>query len=90
MGSVTTEYDPVPGYNAQVRRLVLLAVFALALVWAQFSESGAPALHARLELAIDPLMPARVYLFKDDQPFRLSPIQAVMPLHVDRFYRERV
>ena len=73
-----------------MRRLVLLAVFALALVWAQFSESGAPALHARLELAIDPVMPARVYLFKDDQPFRLSPIQAVMPLHVDRFYRERV
>jgi hypothetical protein len=69
---------------------MLLALFALALLWAQFRESGAPALHARLELAIDPVMPARVYLFKDNQPFRLSPIQAVMPLHVDRFYRERL
>jgi hypothetical protein len=73
-----------------VRRLVLLAVFGLALVWAQFRESGVPDLHARLELVIDPLMPARVYLFKDNQPFRLSPIQAMMPLHVDRFYRERM
>jgi hypothetical protein len=77
-------------YNADVRRLILLALFALALVWAQFRESGSPELHARLELAIDPAMPARVYLFKDNQPFRLSPIQAVMPLHVDRFYRERL
>src|SRR6266581_1509599 len=71
-------------------RAVLLASFALALVWAQFRESGAPELRARLELSIDPLMPARVYLFKDGQPFRLSPIQAVLPLHVDRFYRERL
>ena len=73
-----------------MRRLVLIALFGLALVWAQFRESGAPELHARLELIIDPLLPARVYLFKDNQPFRLSPIQAVMPLHVDRFYRERL
>jgi hypothetical protein len=71
-------------------RTVLLALFALALVWAQFRESGEPGLRARLELAIDPLMPARVYLFKDGQPFRLSPIQAVLPLHADRFYRERL
>jgi hypothetical protein len=73
-----------------VRRLFLLIPFGIALVWAQFRESGSPELHARLDLAIDPLMPARVYLFKDNQPFRLSPVQAVMPLHVDRFYRERV
>jgi hypothetical protein len=35
-------------------------------------------------------MPARVYLFKDGKPFRLSPIQALLPLHVDLFYRERL
>jgi hypothetical protein len=71
-------------------RAVFVSLFALALVWAQFRESGAPELRARLELAIDPVMPARVYLFKDGRPFRLSPVQAVMPLHVDRFYRERL
>src|SRR3984893_8223039 len=76
--------------SVSMRRAILLSLFALALVWAQFRESGDPQLRARLELAIDPLMPARVYLFKDSQPFRLSPIQALLPLHVDRFYRERL
>ena len=72
------------------RRPMLLGLFALALVWAQIRNSSVPELGARLELEIRPLMPARVYLFKDDQPFRLSPVQAVMPLHVDLFYRERL
>ncbi len=71
-------------------RALFLAIFILALAGAQFRESGLPGLRARLELAIDPLMPARVYLFKDDKPFRLSPVQAVLPLHVDLFYRERL
>jgi hypothetical protein len=35
-------------------------------------------------------MPARVYLFKDKAPFRLSPVQAMLPLRVDLFYRERL
>jgi hypothetical protein len=72
-----------------MRRSILLTLFALALLWAQH-EAGAPELHARLELAIDPLMPARVYLFKDGRPFRLSPVQALLPLRVDLFYRERL
>ena len=47
-------------------------------------------LSARLELLTDPQMPARVYLFKDKTPFRLSPVQAMLPLRVDLFYRERL
>lgn len=47
-------------------------------------------LAARLELATEPGMPVRVYLFKDKQPFRLSPVQAMLPLRVDLFYRERL
>jgi hypothetical protein len=35
-------------------------------------------------------MPARVYLFKDGRPFRLSPVDALLPLRVDLFYRERL
>ena len=34
------------------------------------------------------VVPARVYLFKDGRPFRLSPVQAMLPLRVDLFYRE--
>jgi hypothetical protein len=50
---------------------------------------------ARLEIAVvrgdtGETTPARVYLFKDDQPFRLSPVDVLLPLRVDRFYRERL
>jgi hypothetical protein len=53
-------------------------------------ESGRPELAAHLEIATEPLLAARVYLFKDGRPFRLSPVQATLPLRVDMFYRERV
>lgn len=72
------------------RRPILLGLFALALVGAQIRISSISELGARLELEIRPLMPARVYLFKDNQPFRLSPVDALLPLKVDLFYRERL
>ncbi|MBI1789202.1 MAG: CehA/McbA family metallohydrolase, partial [Acidobacteria bacterium] len=75
---------------SRISRPQLLAAFTVALAWAQFRESGASELAARLELAIEPRMPARVYLFKDGRPFRLSPVQALLPLRVDSFYRERI
>ena len=74
----------------RIRRWYLLSLFGLALAWAQFRESGDPQLAAHLELATEPLVPARVYLFKDGRPFRLSPVQAMLPLRVDLFYRERL
>lgn len=73
---------------AVIRGLGLLSV-SLAVA-AQFIESGDAKLKARLEVTIEPRMPARVYLFKDDKPFRLSPVQAQLPLRVDSFYRERI
>ena len=69
-----------------MRRAVLLTAFGLAVLWAAQLRD----LSARLELVTDPMMPARVYLFKDKQPFRLSPVQAMLPLRVDLFYRERL
>ncbi len=36
------------------------------------------------------VIPVRVYLFKDEQPFRLSPVDSMLPLRVDLFYRERL
>src|SRR5258706_13356885 len=75
---------------AVITRGWLAFIFALALAWAQFRESGLPEIAAHLELATEPLMPVRVYLLKDNQPFRLSPIQALLPLKVDLFYRERL
>ena len=74
----------------RIRRSHLVTFFGLTLAWAQFRESGVPGLAAHLELITDPLVPARVYLFKDGRPFRLSPVQAMLPLRVDLFYRERL
>ncbi len=73
-----------------MKRSFLAALFALAVGWAQFRGSGDPSLAAHLELEVEPRMPARVYLFKDGRPFRLSPVQAMLPLRVDLFYRERL
>ncbi|MCP5116039.1 MAG: hypothetical protein GY953_34865, partial [bacterium] len=72
------------------RRPLVALPFALAILFAQFRESGSPELHARLEISTEPRMPVRVYLFKGNRPFRLSPVDAHMPLRVDLFYRERL
>src|SRR5712692_8535847 len=78
---------PLPhGRRSVLKRGFLLGTFGFALAWAQFR----PELTARLELLTDPQLPARVYLFKDGRPFRLSPVQALLPLRVDLFYRERL
>jgi hypothetical protein len=74
----------------RISRPLLILPFALALMLAQFRESGLEELHARLVLMSEPRMPVRVYLFKNDRPYRLSPIQALLPLRVDSFYRERI
>jgi hypothetical protein len=71
-----------------MRRVNLFFGTVLLLMWLQFRESGLPGLSAELELSTG--VPARVYLFKDDRPFRLSPVDALLPLHVDLFYRERL
>ncbi len=80
----------MPAPTNALRRFALLCCFAAALVCAQLHESRAPSLDAHLELETEPLMPARVYLFKDGRPFRFSPVQALLPLRVDMFYRERL
>src|SRR4029453_2590936 len=71
-----------------MRRVNLFFGTVLLLLWVQFRETGLPGLSAELDLSTG--VPARVYLFKDDRPFRLSPVHALLPLHVDLFYRERL
>ena len=79
------------------RRSPLLALAAMALVsasaWVGLQRD--PSLAARLEVAAvrrdtGQTIPARVYLFKDGRPFRLSPVDAMLPLRVDTFYREHL
>ncbi|MFN0170076.1 MAG: CehA/McbA family metallohydrolase [Bryobacteraceae bacterium] len=73
------------------RRVLVLTVFTAALGLAYlWGQEGDPALSARLTIRTEPLVPARVYLFKSNRPFRLSPVDALLPLSVDSFYRERL
>jgi hypothetical protein len=73
----------------------LFAAFLLAIGVAQVDDSLRPEFAAHLEIVVQrsdtgELMPARVYLFKGGQPFRLSPVDAHLPLRADLFYRERI
>jgi hypothetical protein len=71
-----------------MRRANLFFGSVVLLAWLQFRESGLPGLSAELEISTG--VPSRVYLFKDNRPFRLSPVDALLPLKVDSFYRERL
>ncbi|HSB15746.1 MAG TPA: CehA/McbA family metallohydrolase [Bryobacteraceae bacterium] len=76
-------------------RLLLILGFALALGLAQIRDSLRPAFAASLDVAVmdastGRITPARVYLFKDGRPSRLSPVDALLPLRVDLYYRERL
>lgn len=64
---------------------MLLGLFA-ALAAGQMYRTAR--LTARLELSIEQAPGARVYLFKSGKPFRLHPVDAVIPLNVDLFYRD--
>jgi len=41
---------------------------------------------AKLEIQTN--LPTRIYLFKDNRPFRLHPVDAILPLKLDLFYRD--
>jgi len=49
---------------------------------------GPPSFAATLDLSTG--MPARVYLWKGTTPFRLAPVDAVLPIKTDLFYRDRL
>jgi hypothetical protein len=72
-----------------------LASFAVVSTAAWVGLQRDPALEVRLEVVsirrdTGQNVPSRVYLFKDGRPFRLSPVDAMLPLRVDSFYRERL
>ncbi len=73
-----------------MRRALLLLSLSGLLVLAHLRISAQANLAGHVEVTVDPLMPARVYLFRGEHPFRLSPVEALMPLRVDLYYRERL
>lgn len=75
--------------------LLVLTSFAVASLAAWAGVQRDAALEARLEIVSTrrdngQTIPTRIYLFKDGRPFRLSPVDVMLPLRVDMFYRERL
>jgi hypothetical protein len=68
----------------------VLTAFGLMLLYAGWQNPGPPSFASRLELSIEPRMPARVYLFKNNRPFKMQPVQAALPIKSDQFYRDRL
>lgn len=64
-------------------RLWMFLALGLTLAVAQLQHTATA---SKLQLTLNE--PARVYLFKNDRPFRLHPVDAIMPLKVDLFYRD--
>jgi hypothetical protein len=78
-----------------ILRCCLFIAFLLALGYAQVRDTLRPEFAAQLEIVVEQtgtgeVVPARAYLFRSGQPFRLSPADSHLPLRVDLYYRERV
>jgi hypothetical protein len=67
-------------------RLWMLLGLCAALALGQIYRSTR--LTARVEVSLEGAPGARLYLFKSGKPFRLHPVDAVIPLNVDLFYRD--
>ena len=71
--------------------LGVAAVISCSEQGALFRTRHAVRLHVNVQRSdTGEQIPARVYLFKGDRAFRLSPVDAMLPLRPDLFYRERV
>jgi len=64
-------------------RIWMFLALALTLAIAQLRQPG---LTARLQIQAS--HPVRIYLLKNDRPFRLHPVDAILPIKVDVFYRD--
>ncbi len=79
-----------------LRRLLWMAIAWFSLAMGQVRDSSLRPDHAAA-LTIEvrnantgELTPARVYLFRGAAPHRLSPVDNLLPLFEDNFYRERI
>ncbi len=84
------------GFGARgLWRLALLAVTISSAAAAPLHDPLRPQFAASVEIVTihagtGEVTPARVYLFKGDRSFRLRPVDSLLPLRPDLFYRERL
>ena len=70
-------------YPMPMPRLWMFLALGVTLALAQLRHFEAPA-----KLEVQSNFPTRIYLLKNGNPFRLSPVDAILPLKVDLFYRD--
>jgi hypothetical protein len=78
-----------------MQRAYIFLLCGFLLVVGQVRDSLRPTFAAEVALVTrdaqtGQILPARVYLFKDTRPFRLSPVESLLSLRVDTFYREQL
>ncbi|MFN7919175.1 MAG: CehA/McbA family metallohydrolase [Bryobacteraceae bacterium] len=71
-------------------RPLLAAAFGFLLAYAQWEELGPPLHSAKLKLVTRGHMPARIYVSRNKAPFRLAPVDAVIPIRSDLYYRDAI
>ena len=71
-------------------RGLLIGGFGMLLGLAAWQDVWPPRDSVRVEVAIEPRMPARLYAWKGESEFRLTPVDAVLPIKPDTFYRDRL
>jgi hypothetical protein len=91
-GSGTNHKNEALG-GVRMRRFCALLICGLILAVAQVRESLRPSFAAEIEVVTRDaqtghVIPARVYLFKNGQPFRLDPVESLLALRSDTFYRD--
>src|SRR5688572_28032446 len=78
-----------------MQRAYIFLLCGFLLVVGQVRDSLRPTFAAEVALVTrdaqtGQILPARVYLFKDTRAFRLSPVESLLSLRVDTFYREHL
>ena len=70
-------------YPIHMPRLWMFLALGVTLALAQLRHFESPA-----KLEVQSNFPTRIYLLKNGNPFRLNPVDAILPLKVDLFYRD--
>jgi hypothetical protein len=70
-------------------RIGLISAFLLLLAFAH-AQLWPPANSATLDVTTLPRTPARIYLFRNNRPFRLTPVDGVLAIQSDLYYRDRL
>lgn len=71
-------------------RMMAVAGFGMLLAAALVKSQAPPEASGRVEVRTEPGLAARVYVLKNGEPFRVQPVEALLPVKSDTYYRDRL